>query len=443
MSYTVLGGIVGALGSVFSLSTTLKGAMPAVAGVFMLFIGLKTLGIFPWLSRLRLRLPGMSGGGKLAAAAARRGPLFVGLLNGLMPCGPLQTMQVYALGTGSFLAGAFSMFLFSLGTVPLLFGFGAVSTLLSARFNRGMLRVSGVLVIVLGVVMFTRGMSLFGVAMPGVSLGGGSVAVAALEDGRQVVTTPLDSGRYYPFIVQKGVPVRWIITAEPEDLNGCNNPITVPRYGIRKELFPGENVIEFTPDETGTITYTCWMGMISSSIRVVPDLTRLTAADLKPGQPSGGRGDLSSAFPDGGGGGCCPAAPGRFAGGRIPTDQIAMARLEGGGQIAEVRVDADGYSPAVVVLQRGVKAKIRFAAGELNSCNYLVEFPAYNGRLDLSQGRLETPYIEVLDDFIFRCSMGMINGYVKVVDDLASADLNAIRKEVDAFRASGGGCCGN
>jgi sulfite exporter TauE/SafE len=98
VSYTIIGGIVGAVGSLFSLSTTLKGAMPFIAGAFMLFLGVRMLGIIPWLSRLSIRLPG-SWGEKLSASASLRGPFVVGLLNGLMPCGPLQTMQVYALGT--------------------------------------------------------------------------------------------------------------------------------------------------------------------------------------------------------------------------------------------------------------------------------------------------------------------------------------------------------
>jgi len=40
------------------------------------------------------------------------------MLNGILPCGPLQTMQLYALGTGSAFKGAASMFIFALGTVP-------------------------------------------------------------------------------------------------------------------------------------------------------------------------------------------------------------------------------------------------------------------------------------------------------------------------------------
>jgi sulfite exporter TauE/SafE/copper chaperone CopZ len=307
VSYTIIGGIVGALGSLFSLSTTLKGIMPLIAGAFMLFLGVRMLGIFPWLSRIKVRFPGL-GGSRMRSAAAGRGPFVVGLFNGLMPCGPLQTMQVYALGTGSFLAGALSMFLFSLGTVPLLLGFGAISAFLSAKFNRRMVKASGVLVIALGLVMFTRGVNLFGVALPSLAPSqGGSVAVAKIVGGYQEVRTTVESGDYHPFIVQEGIPVRWIVNAKAADLNGCNNPLTVPQYGIRKQLVPGDNLIEFTPDKDGTISYTCWMGMISSTIRIVPDLRALTARDLT--APKDGK--VASAFDgnsDNGGvlsAGCC------------------------------------------------------------------------------------------------------------------------------------------
>jgi plastocyanin domain-containing protein len=238
--------------------------------------------------------------------------------------------------------------------------------------------------------------------------------------------------------------VRWTIRVKADDLNGCNNPLTIPQYGIRKELFPGDNLIEFTPEQEGTITYTCWMGMISSTIRVVPDVTRVAAADLTPPAAAAAASalDLGAAA----GGGCCGSSTtGRFAGGKIPADVVQLARLSGEGQVAEVTVNDEGYSPAVLVVQRGVKAKIRFVAEKLSSCNYLVNFPEYQGGLDLSQGRLETPYLEVTDDFTFECGMGMLHGYVKVVDDLARVDLQAVRRQVAAFKpaaGAGGGCCG-
>jgi plastocyanin domain-containing protein len=419
----------------------------------MLFLGVRMLGIFPWLSRLSLHVP-WSRSRKLSSAASRRGPFFIGLLNGLMPCGPLQTMQVYALGTGGFLAGAFSMFVFSLGTVPLMFGFGAISTLLSARFNRGMLKASGVLVAVLGVVMFTHGLNLFGVSLGLPPAKGSSIAVAKISDGVQTVRTPIESGRYFPFVVQAGVPVRWVIQARADDLNGCNEIVTVPEYGIRKQLVPGENVIEFTPKRVGTVGYTCWMGMISSSIRVVSDLAALSADDLKtppPNQVQPGAvqpgGDIAGAFPggQGGGGGCCAGSSNpRFAGGRVPTENIGLARISGDEQVVDIRVDDQGYTPAVVVLQRNVKAKIRFIPAKLSSCNAVVAFPAYQGQLNLAQGSTETPWLETVEDYTFQCGMGMLHGYVKVVDDLSRVDLVAVRQQVSAFKASssGGGCCG-
>jgi plastocyanin domain-containing protein len=292
-------------------------------------------------------------------------------------------------------------------------------------------------------------MNLFGVGLPVLTPGSGAtLAVARVIGDYQEVRTTVESGDYHPLIVQKGIAVRWIVNAKAEDLNGCNNPLTIPEYGIRKQLVPGDNLIEFTPDRDGVITYTCWMGMISSSIRIVPDLTVLTASDLS--VPPGG-GDIASAFgADGGGagapasGGCCGATPGKFANGKIPVDVIQVAKLTGDGQVAEVVVDANGYTPAVIVMKRGVKGKVRFAAGNLTSCNYVVNFPEYQGGLDLRQGQLETPFLEITSDFTFECGMGMLHGYVKVVDDTDNVDLKVVRAQVASFkpRAGAGGCCG-
>ena len=67
------------------------------------------------------------------------------------------------------------------------------------------------------------------------------------------------------------MPVRWIIRAEEEDINGCNNEIYVPEFNLRKKLVPGDNIIEFTPSKTGIYSYSCWMGMIKSRIIVVDE----------------------------------------------------------------------------------------------------------------------------------------------------------------------------
>jgi sulfite exporter TauE/SafE/copper chaperone CopZ len=319
LSYALVGGMAGALGSAFSFSPAIKGGIAAMAGLFMLYLGLKMLGILPGLPKLDLRLPAGAGAslGRIRSFAAKRGPFAIGLLNGLMPCGPLQTMQLYALGTGSFLAGALSLLIFSLGTLPLMLVFSLAAALFPKKLLPAMVKAGAVLVMVLGVVTLSRAANLAGISLPAFALGGalspagaslsaallpgtgagtgsGSPAFrqaaipasatkatgikATLENGVQTVTTRFTGGRYVPFTVQAGVPLKWTIRVGAGDLTGCNNPMTLPAYGITKTLVPGDNLVEFTPKAPGSITYTCWMGMVSSRITVVASLAETGAA---------------------------------------------------------------------------------------------------------------------------------------------------------------------
>ena len=85
----------------------------------------------------------------------------------------------------------------------------------------------------------------------------------------QYVRTEVDYGSYEAFSVQKDVPVEWTIVVPEGKLNGCNGEIVVPAFDLSVKLHAGENLVSFTPDRTGTIPYSCWMGMIKSSIHVV------------------------------------------------------------------------------------------------------------------------------------------------------------------------------
>ncbi len=302
ISYTVIGGIVGALGSVVNFSGTAKGLVAVISGAFMVIMGLNMLNIFPWLRKLNPRMPRIFGK-NVHNKSKEKGPLLVGILNGLMPCGPLQAMQLYALGTGSFVAGAMSMFFFSLGTIPLMFGFGGISSLLSSKFTHKTMKVSAVLVMILGIIMLNRGLNLSGYGFAiSVSDSGDSDNIAKIENGVQLVTTTLESGRYAPIIVQKGIPVKWTIKVDKENLNGCNNAITAQQFGIdNKRLSVGDNIIEFTPNKEGNFVYSCWMGMISSNIKVVGDVNNVELNDVEKEDED----YYNSAGPSGG---CCGLA---------------------------------------------------------------------------------------------------------------------------------------
>ncbi len=266
ISYTLVGGIVGVIGSVISFNGVMRGAVALFAGLFMIVMGLNMLNIFPWLRKFSLRMPRFLTGG---IEGKSNSPLYVGLLNGLMPCGPLQAMQLYALSTGSPLQGAISMFLFALGTSFLMFGFGAASSMLSKKFTASLMMVSAVLVIILGFGMFNTGLNMSGFLAIGTKTSDTSAFEPVIVDGYQIVTIEVSPRSYAPITVKKDIPVKFNLHAEAKNLNGCNNAILIPEYGIELPLKAGDNFVEFTPTETGKIPYSCWMNMIRSSITVI------------------------------------------------------------------------------------------------------------------------------------------------------------------------------
>jgi sulfite exporter TauE/SafE/copper chaperone CopZ len=295
VSYTAVGVLVGALGSVITVSGRFQGAVQIAAGIFMVIMGINMLGLFPALRRFSPRMPKIfankTNEQKTSGTLVRRGPLVVGFLNGFMPCGPLQAMQLYALSTGSAIRGGISMFVFCAGTIPLMFALGAVSSALSGVrgqvFSRRVMQAGAVLVAALGLVMFVNGWTLTGFSGPGftnplgpaASLNQPSVQAAPgasdfnplIQDGVQIVNSTLMPNRYPAITVQQGIPVRWIINAPQGSITGCNYRMIIPEYGIQHTFKQGDNIIEFTPGRTGRFRYSCWMAVIISTITVLAE----------------------------------------------------------------------------------------------------------------------------------------------------------------------------
>jgi plastocyanin domain-containing protein len=365
-----------------------------------------------------------------------------------MPCGPLQSVQIYALGTGSAFFGALSMFLFSIGTVPLMLGFGSLSSILPPKFHGRILKVSALLVLMLGGGMVLRGMSLNGLSIMGANsfnVGSENVRIAEIVEDKQYVRTIMHSGEYEPFIVQAGIPVVWTIFADEAELNGCNNPLTVPEYGIRFHMVSGENIIEFTPPaEETNITYTCWMGMITSGIKVVSDLNNIDASLLNDtaALATGSESECGS------GGGCCSSggeeggfsssAQDPFFQEKLPlinTDLVGMPAMVDGIQIINVTVNENGFEPSIIVLQKGLETNWMINGEFLNEQNYRITFPAYGNRgIELIEGanalqiipEIDFPYFSWKNDF---------GGFVKIVEDIQTVDVDEVKAAVNAYNA--------
>ncbi len=130
----------------------------------------------------------------------------------------------------------------------------------------------------LGLVMLNRGLAMTGTGYDIHTLlqrGQGTGERIEAKQGRssrasvQEIYMEVKAGGYEPnrFVLKKGVPVRWII--EGKELTGCNRVILVPRLDLEIELKPGNQVIEFTPEESGQVSWSCWMGMLHGEFIVV------------------------------------------------------------------------------------------------------------------------------------------------------------------------------
>jgi uncharacterized protein len=122
VAFFVLGGVIGALGSVFALSSFATFALGILIGLVMLLLGINLLDVFHITKRLQPMMPRFLSRHALGVSKMNHvaTPLLVGIATFFLPCGFTQSMQLYTLSTGSFVAGAMTMFVFALGTLPVL-----------------------------------------------------------------------------------------------------------------------------------------------------------------------------------------------------------------------------------------------------------------------------------------------------------------------------------
>ncbi len=122
VSFFVLGGVIGALGSAFTLNATASFVLSLIIAAVMLILGINLLGVFHWSKRLQPASPAFLARHAYGASKLNHTltPFVVGVATFFLPCGFTQSMQIYTLSTGSFLQGALTMGFFALGTLPVL-----------------------------------------------------------------------------------------------------------------------------------------------------------------------------------------------------------------------------------------------------------------------------------------------------------------------------------
>ncbi len=169
LSFFVLGGLLGGLGSSFALGQTGTLILSIFVGLVMLLLGINLLDVFHVARRLTISLPkswSKISKPKMTAQNALM-PFLLGGATFFLPCGFTQAMQIYALTTGNFMQGGLIMLVFALGTLPMLALLSFSSVNINNKPWRGIFfKAAGILVIVLAIFNLLNALAVTGMINP-------------------------------------------------------------------------------------------------------------------------------------------------------------------------------------------------------------------------------------------------------------------------------------
>ncbi|MDT8322604.1 MAG: sulfite exporter TauE/SafE family protein [Bacteroidota bacterium] len=163
VTYAAMGLVVGFIGQSIALAGYQQWLGIAAGALMILSVLLPTKAarkILPTkqydraLTALKSRL------GKLLANSSQSSLFTIGILNGFLPCGLVYMALAGSLAMGSALGGAAYMFLFGLGTLPLLFAASYAGGMITGEMRRKITRLIPVGVFILGTLFILRGLSL-------------------------------------------------------------------------------------------------------------------------------------------------------------------------------------------------------------------------------------------------------------------------------------------
>lgn len=279
-AYTVLGFLLGGFGETIGISQTAQIIMQLAAGLYMVAIALNLLNIQPifryaviqppkWLTR---KVKNQSRSKDLFA------PALLGVMTIFIPCGTTLAMEALAISSANAFMGAAIMATFVLGTAPLFFGIGWLTSILGDNFRGKFLKIAAVVIIYLGLTSVNGAFIALGFPI-------NSQAVSNVFNGAfkqkseklyseapvsQSVEIVVNSNGYSPnyIRVRKGSPVA--VKLIGKDAYSCASAFRIPSLGISKNLQPNEVYsFSFTPNKEGNITFTCSMGMYTGVIEVI------------------------------------------------------------------------------------------------------------------------------------------------------------------------------
>jgi len=280
IAYTLLGALLGWLGSYLTLSPMTRAALMIAIGVFMVGNALRMFNVHPIFRYFSIEPP------KFITRYIRRTakgtdtftPLFLGALTVFIPCGVTQAMMAAALGSGSILMGAALMFAFTFGTSPVFFMVAYLTTELGARLEKLFMRFVAVVVLILGFVTLDGGLNLMGSPFSFQNLARNFIpparASAPAADSPQPVAKEgelvlnVENNGYFPRSLKAPADKELTLNLVTDRTYSCARDFVIPALNFY-ELLPDTGMVKVNiPAQTSgsTLFFTCSMGMYTGQI---------------------------------------------------------------------------------------------------------------------------------------------------------------------------------
>jgi len=280
VAYTLLGVLLGWLGSFLTLSPLPRALLMIAIGIFMVGNALRMFNVHPIFRYFSVEPP------KFITRYIRRTskgtdtftPLFLGALTVFIPCGVTQAMMAAALATGSPLTGAAMMFAFTLGTSPVFFIVAYLTTELGSRLEKFFMRFVAVAVLILGLVTLDGGLNLMGSPLSFQNLSRSllpsesttsaqaSSAQPAASDGG--LTLNVENDGYFPQTLRADANTAIQLNLITNKTYSCARDFVIPALNFY-QLLPdtGSVLVDIPAQPAGTrMFFTCSMGMYTGMI---------------------------------------------------------------------------------------------------------------------------------------------------------------------------------
>ena len=278
VAYTLLGALLGLVGSYLTLSPMTRAILMIAIGVFMIGNALRMFNVHPIFRYFSIEPP------KFITRYIRRTakgtdtftPLFLGALTVFIPCGVTQAMMATALGTGSVAMGAALMFAFTLGTSPVFFIVAYLTTELGARLEKLFMRFVAVVVLILGLVTVNGGLNVLGSPLSAQNLtrnlfpsnNPGSAPVAQAPSANGDVVLYVRNDGYFPQTVSAPAGRDFTLSLVTNKTYSCARDFLIPDLNYY-ELLPDTGSVEVNipaQKKGSTLYFTCSMGMYTGRI---------------------------------------------------------------------------------------------------------------------------------------------------------------------------------